>query len=142
MGLKGGISIDAYSGPLHFDGEVVKVKTFLLLFRLALAILWTWQVCFQHGFTKFEIFFERKTTNTIWIFRWNRIKMAEKMYVHFWWLLKLKVDFEWWKIKIANYIGVAVWEMQYARAAIQFNFQTCITKGPFQNLWLIRCLTN
>ena len=40
MGLKGGISIDADSGPLgYFDAVVAKVKTFLHLVRLALAIL-------------------------------------------------------------------------------------------------------
>jgi hypothetical protein len=37
-GLKGGISIYADSGPL-FDAVVVFVNNFLLLFRLALAIL-------------------------------------------------------------------------------------------------------
>ena len=36
-GLKGGISIDTDSG--YFDAVVVEVKTFLLLFRLALAKL-------------------------------------------------------------------------------------------------------
>ena len=42
LGLKEGISIDADSGTLgmYFDAVVVEVKTFLLLFRLALAILW------------------------------------------------------------------------------------------------------
>jgi hypothetical protein len=43
-GLKGGISIDADSGPLvsectYFDAAVVFVTNSLLLFRLALAIL-------------------------------------------------------------------------------------------------------
>ena len=46
MGLKGGISIDADSGPLgyvngkYFDAMVVEVEKNLLFFRLALAILW------------------------------------------------------------------------------------------------------
>ena len=38
--MKGGISIDTDSEPLgYFDAVVVEVETFLLLFRLALAIL-------------------------------------------------------------------------------------------------------
>ena len=41
-GLKGGILIDTDLGLLgvYFDAVVVEVKTFLFLFRLALAILW------------------------------------------------------------------------------------------------------
>ena len=38
---------------MHFDAVVVKVKTFLLLFRLALAILWTQQATQEfkaHGY--------------------------------------------------------------------------------------------
>ena len=57
--LKGGISIDADSGPLgYFDAVVVEVKTFLLLFRLALAIL-----CFSEKFM-----FQRKLVrkNNLW----------------------------------------------------------------------------
>ena len=40
-GLKGGISIDTDSGTLgvYFDAVVVEFMTFLILFRLALAIL-------------------------------------------------------------------------------------------------------
>ena len=40
-GLKGGISIDTDSGPhgIYFDAVVVEVKNYLLLFRLAPAIL-------------------------------------------------------------------------------------------------------
>ena len=40
-GLKGGISIDADSGPLdvYFDAVVAEIENNLLLFRLALAIL-------------------------------------------------------------------------------------------------------
>ena len=37
--MKGGISIDVDSAPL-FDAAVVFVTNFLLLFRLAVAILW------------------------------------------------------------------------------------------------------
>ena len=47
LGLKGGISIDADSGPeflgllcVYFDAAVVFVMKSSLLFRLAVAILW------------------------------------------------------------------------------------------------------
>ena len=41
-GLKGVIFIDTDYGALgmYFDAVVAEVKTFLILFRLALAILW------------------------------------------------------------------------------------------------------
>ena len=39
MGLKGGILIDADSGPLRLDAVVVFVTSQTLFFRLALAIL-------------------------------------------------------------------------------------------------------
>ena len=61
MGLKGGISNDAYFEPLkYFDTVIVEVKTFFTLFRLALAIL-----CLILSLIEAELFLGKNNIITI-----------------------------------------------------------------------------